>query len=178
MSTYFSMDWGREVYQRTVINKGVFAIQLVALCCLGCFCGMCMLYCPQWWRFGPGRDAGHRWSKRTKCMYPSRPWRLLAVVGNEDKRVVCGPCRFQVAPCMSNQFLQTAAHRQYRRGEESLSMWIVYSAAVRRLGGVRMKKARAVSQHFTLHFHVQRRYGNATCTNGVAHETLDFTLAV
>jgi hypothetical protein len=51
-------------------------------------------------------------------------------------------------------------------------MWIVYSAAVRRLGGVKTKKARAVSRHFTLHFHVQRRHGNGT--NGVAHETLDF----
>jgi hypothetical protein len=60
-----------------------------------------------------------------------------------------------------------------------LSTLTVHNRLVRRLGGVKTRKARAVSHHFTLHFHMQRRYGNArygTVTNGKHIETLDFTV--
>jgi hypothetical protein len=71
VSTYFSMYWGRKVHQRAVVNKSVFAIQLVTLRCLSYFCGTFMLYHLQWWRYG--RDAGHRSSKHnTVCIQRDR----------------------------------------------------------------------------------------------------------
>jgi hypothetical protein len=42
----------------------------------------------------------------------------------------------------------------------ALSTLTVYSLW-HELGGVKTRKARAVIHHFTLHFHMQRRYGNA-----------------
>jgi hypothetical protein len=67
---------------------------------------------------------------------------------------------------MSNNFLPAVASGcyHYHHYESSsvvdVDCWQCYGTA-RALGGVNMRKARAVSHHFTLHLHMQRRYGNA-----------------